>query len=388
MTIVFIYHSFLEYGGLERAWTYKMNRLVDDYGFKVILITYEQVNRPLGYKLSPKIHYEDWSIPLYKEYHLGTFRRIIYYRYMRRLFLLKLSNLIDKEKVDILVGTTYDYVVLDVLHQLRKKVKTIIETHTAKRYLYLMNVPFNFHSLRSLLKNFVKHRTINFVRTASAFVPLTLSDSKDWKSFHNTIVIPNILHDYPAEISSRGKENKCVISVGRMDDDQKGYDLLLKAWTLVADKHFDWKLAIYGRGELKDELLKLRSELSLTSTVQIFNPTNDIYVKYMESDFYVMSSRYEGFGIALIEAMACGIPCVAFDCPCGPSDVIENGVNGFLIENGNIEKLANMIIYLVEHEEERLAMGRKARDDVRRYMPEVVMPMWLRLYESLDRKIN
>ena len=101
------------------------------------------------------------------------------------------------------------------------------------------------------------------------------------------------------------------------------------------------------------------------------------------SSVFVLPSRYEGFGLVLIEAMTNGLPCISFDCPYGPSDIINDGEDGFLIPNGNIQAMADKICYLIENEEERKEMGREAHQSAMRYAPENIMPMWEKLFNDI-----
>jgi len=115
----------------------------------------------------------------------------------------------------------------------------------------------------------------------------------------------------------------------------------------------------------------------------MLEPVANIADKYAESSIYVMSSRYEGFGMALIESMACGTPVISFDCPNGPADIIHDGEDGLLAEPGNIAQLAEKVCYLIENEEKRFQMGNVAREKVKSYLPEPIMQRWIDLFETL-----
>jgi len=164
---------------------------------------------------------------------------------------------------------------------------------------------------------------------------------------------------------------------------QKGFDMLIEAWGIVAEKYPEWQLNIYGNGEFKDQLNAQIKEKGLTSSITLKDPVSNIVDKYTESSAYVMSSRFEGFGMVLIEAMACGLPVISFDCPDGPSDIIKDGEDGLLVENGNISKLADSILKLIENEDLRIRMGQKARENVKRYNHDIIMQKWVELFHTL-----
>ena len=105
--------------------------------------------------------------------------------------------------------------------------------------------------------------------------------------------------------------------------------------------------------------------------------------EYLKSSILTLTSAYEGFGLVIVEAMTCGLPVVSFDCPCGPSDLINNGINGFLVKSGNIEDLADKLIYLIKHSEERKRMGNEAYRYSDKYSEENIMEQWLSLFEKL-----
>lgn len=211
---------------------------------------------------------------------------------------------------------------------------------------------------------------------------LTEEDLKNWKNKLNMEVIPNSIPNIPFGVSNC--ENKKVISVGRLDG-QKGYDRLIEVWKIVKSKAktSEWILEIYGEGIDRNLIEKKIKDYDLQSSIFLKGITNKIEEKYQESSIYIMTSRYEGFGMVLIEAMAFGLPVISFDCLSGPSDIIKNGVDGYLVENGNIEKMAERIHYLMRNKIIRKQMGKNARKNIERFSNEIVMKSWKELFEKL-----
>ena len=219
------------------------------------------------------------------------------------------------------------------------------------------------------------------IKQLDAFVVLTKQDALNWESVRSSVIIPNPLTlstDTVAKCNS-----KKVISVGRYSE-QKGYDILIKAWKLVNEKHPDWELIIYGEGELKPYLEQEIELNQLNTNVILHPPVSNIVDKYLESAFYVMSSRFEGFGLVLTEAMLCGLPCISFDCPSGPREIIAHNEDGLLVENGNISKLVEAICYFIENEDTRKEMGKKATQNMSRYGKPAIMKKWDELFNSLQ----
>ena len=177
--------------------------------------------------------------------------------------------------------------------------------------------------------------------------------------------------------------SKQVIAVGRYTY-QKGFDLLIRTWNIVHKKYPDWTLSIYGGGNKEDLQPKVK-ELNLCSTLKLNGPVKTIKEKYQESSIFVLSSRFEGLPLVLMEAMSVGLPSVAFTCPCGPRDIIHDGEDGILCENGNIEQLAAGICRLIEDEQLRKEMGKKAALNIQRFSIENIMAQWDDLLQEIHR---
>ena len=213
------------------------------------------------------------------------------------------------------------------------------------------------------------------------FVVLTNEDKEYWGDLDNIRVIPNarsFTFDKPAELIG-----KRVIAVGRFNF-QKGYDRLIKAWAIVCKKVPDATLTVFGEGELKGNIQQMVEKLNLSDSVSLDKATEDIKIIYQNSSILVMTSHYEGLPMVLLEAQAAGLPIVSFACKCGPRDVIDDGVSGFLVDDGDIQVLADRIITLLDDQELRCTMGANAYHNSSNYDEVYVMDKWIELFNSLN----
>lgn len=260
------------------------------------------------------------------------------------------------------------------------KIKIIGEFHFSKYFRELSLKEITIIDKLKLFRNKLTEKMV--VKKCDEFIILTEEDREQWNN-PRIKVIPNSLSFYPSEVSKC--ENKKIISVGRLEY-QKGYDILIEIWKKVFEKHRDWILEIYGEGSLRKELEEKIKRLGLKNSLLLKGAVSNIQERYLESSIYVMTSRYEGLGMVLIEAMACGLPLVSFDCPCGPKDVITDKEDGYICKFGNIEEMAKKICDLIENEEKRKKFGKKARENSLRYEESKIMNQWKNLFENLIEK--
>ena len=199
-------------------------------------------------------------------------------------------------------------------------------------------------------------------------------------STDHTVLIPNpvIVPQY----FYSPLENKQAIAMGRIQY-QKGFDTLVDVFAMVHKKHPEWVVNIYGDGNYKKEIAKYITEKRLDGVVVLKGRTDDVPAAMKEASFFILSSRFEGFGMVLAEAMAQGLPAVSFDCPTGPSDIVRTNTNGILVENQNKQAMADAICYMIEHPVERKEMGRRAVDTAKDFSGESIAQKWYQLFDEI-----
>ncbi|MEV4997779.1 glycosyltransferase [Streptomyces niveus] len=216
------------------------------------------------------------------------------------------------------------------------------------------------------------------------WLTLTQEDADAWiaEGFDNVGALPNALGALP-ELPSPRRE-KTVASIGRLDD-QKGIDLLLESWSLMAAERPDWRLRIYGAGQDAAALKKQCTALGLDGSVEWMGRTDDVAGVLAASSVFVQSSRGEGFPLALMEAMASAVPCAAFDCAPGVREIITDGEDGLLAPPGDTAALADRLLRLTGNPRLRDTLGDRARVNVQRYSEAEILRRWHDLFALLDR---
>ena len=310
-------------------------------------------------------------------WHKSFVKKAILYIKKQRVFKHLLTQELMRLKPDITISLLRREI--NFINNVEDGSKKIGELHV-NRSNYRNFEKGDTNVFKELFAKFWMHNLVNHLKRLDKFIVLTDEDRRNWNELDNVAVIPNPLPFMPEITNPLTK--KRVIAVGRYVY-QKGFDMLLKAWTIVEKVCPDWTLTIFGDGN-RLEYETMVEELKLDkSRCKILGPTGQIQAEYMKSSLLVMSSRFEGFGMVLVEAMACGLPVVSFDCPCGPKDIIHDGVDGLLVESGNVEKLGEAMIWMIQHPEKRESMAIEAINNVKRFQMDNIAKQWKQLFDSI-----
>ena len=371
MKLLYIEKTLAIYGGMERVLTDKLNWLVEYGECDVCLLIANQGDHPIVFPLNPKIKYHDLGIMFHQVYRYPRWRRFRLLYHLHQLFCQRIAEMIQLFSPDVIVCTRLDHV-YDVV-KVRGSIPVVFESHNSylaykfEKYTWLQRLQIKFW-----------HQAL---KKTQMIISLSQGDALEWKKINpNVHVIPNVVH-----LNDTGRYSDCcsksAIFVGRYSY-QKDVHSLLKVWELVHQRHQDWQLHVFGGyGSLQDELQYEMNRIG--SNIVIHQPTTIIYEKYMKSSMLLMTSRFEPFGLVLPEAMSCGIPVVAFDCPYGPADIISDGVDGFLIRNHSISDYVEKVCLLIENENLIRKMGQAGIHSSQQYTANRVMPQWIKMFSEL-----
>ena len=361
---------------MEKVLCHKANYFSEKLGYEVTIITTEQKGRPNFFNFSNKIKFIDLGINYDDDNNKNIFIRLYQSYKKRKIHFFKLMQVLEIIKPDICISMfDRDF---SFLYKIKDGSKKILEFHFCKK----MKVIEQRNIIMKVIQYFRINTWGNIVKKYDKFVVLTEEDKNDWGKLKNITVIPNSISLTSNEQAKL--QNKNILSIGRASY-QKGFDLLLKAWAQSTKKHQDWQLTIVGGGN-KDYMMDLIKKLRIGNNVILKQPTTEISKEYLNASIYVMSSRYEGLPMVLIEALNYGLPIVSFACPCGPKDVIGDNIGGILVEKKyNIKELSCAINRVIENKEERLKMGDEAVKKAQFYSEKIIMKRWTELFaETLN----
>jgi len=347
-------------GGLERVLAIKTLHLAEKHEFEITILGLNNANKNPFFKFSPRINFVNINLPSPK-------RPIKYIRRYKK----GIQQVVDEIQPDIVSVCDNGLKAFLVPVFLKTKAKLIYERHNS-RLAQLNSLSRNQSKLLTKAQFFL---TEKLAPKFDCFVILTKDQKREWTSVKNLKTIPN-----PRSFTSNKKadlDKKVIISIGKISY-QKGQDLLLQIWNKLQPKHPEWELHLYG-----EENLSFLNTNDLPAQVKFFRAQKNIKKKYHNSSIYVMSSRYEGFGMVLIEAMTCGLPSVSFACPYGPADILQHGEDGFLVESENLEQMQAYLERLMTDADLRKKMGQKAQTNANRFAVNPIIEKWVTLYKDL-----
>lgn len=364
-------------GGMERVMTLKANFFAEHFDYDITIVITDGEGKEPFYALSEKVKVINLNIGFEELWNQPLLKKVLLYLKKQCQYKRKLTAYLMQIRPDITISMLRREI--NFITSIQDGSKKIGEIHINRAHFRT----FEEHE-NNFVKNFISkywtHTLLTKLKKLDRFVVLTDSDKKAWYELDNVEVIPNPLSF--TSITSSNHTNKRIIAVGRYCH-EKGYDHLLQAWASIQNKCPEWRLDVYGDGD-RSSYDKLIDTLHIDRNRCALNPaTPEIQKEFERSSVAVCSSRFEGFGLALIEAMACGVPVVSFDCPWGPRSIIRNGDDGLLVENGNVVKLAEGLLALINDNDLRTKMGKNANDNVQRFCIEAIANRWKTLFEEV-----
>lgn len=379
--IVYCAPALYSAGGVERVVSVKASYFAEVFGYDVTIIVTEGQGRECFFPLSDKVHVVNLQLGFEDLWRASFIKKIFLYLKKQRQYKKLLTKQLMCLRPDFTITT------------LRREINFITSIHDGSIKIGELHVNRanyrNFDERDSnVLKRWFAHVWMNslirHLKQLDKMVVLTDSALKDWPELNNIVKIPDPL---PFRINGKSTlEYKRIISIGRYDYD-KGNDLLLKAWSIVEKSCKDWTLDIYGMGN-QLPYKKLLRELNIDETrCHLHGSLTNVREAYLNSSIFALPSRFEGFGLVIIEAMACGVPVVAFDCENGPRNIVTNSQNGILVKPFEVAVYADSLLRLMCDDQLRFQVGERAYESSKRYSIEDIAHQWKELFDTLSSNV-
>lgn len=361
MRLLFFVHS-MAGGGAERV----CNTLANQFVRRGDEVTVSfNMSEPMAYSFDDKVKLRNLWEGCRTTFFWSNFK---IYRFVRTLY--NMRQITKAARPDFVIGVMTDYSIFSLIALEGLKIPIIATEHT------------NVDRMPAIYKRVY----YLFYPFADAITVLTHRDYKKWRNkFKGVVCMPNPLTVKATSASYERK--KIILGVGRVGSPEKGFDSMVKCWNLVYKKHPDWKLVITGKCEEQDidYLCKFLDD-GRDSQIEFLGFRTDVYDIMLQSEIFVLSSRYEGLPMGLMEAMSAGCCCVAFDVITGPSDIIRNNISGLLVENQNITALADALDRVITDDNLRHYYSKNAPLSVRKFETDKILNRWDILFNKIKTK--
>lgn len=348
-------------GGLQRVLSVKTNYLIDK-GYKVVIAVTNADEDEMIYNFNDEIEIIKVYPNRNKLFYFSSYKKHI-------------KRFTDKVSPDVVIVCDNGFKGF-LLPLIIKNLPLVYERH-GSRFLEIKEKGRGL--LQAVSDKVTYHITGYLARRFDKFVLLNKSAETEW-NLKNASVIPNPLWFKATNISPLN--NKIAIAVGRHVY-EKGYDRMFEIWREVVKEHPDWILKIYGKVNPDYDVKAIASHYSISENVVFEDPQSNIIKAYHEASVCLLTSRSEGFGMVLLEAMACGVPCIAYNCPVGLEEIIQDDVNGYLVADGDKQEFLNRVNLVIEDVKYRQLLGIHAKNSVKKFELNVIMDKWEDLFKSL-----
>lgn len=381
--VYFLVHDAFGGGGIARTVLFLARHLVDDHDVEII--TLRLTRRSPAYEIDPRVR----LTCLVDQVAERDRPRRGLTGWLRRMLDDRTSWLLHEDEPMFSRQSLWgDLMLLRALHRMTPGVlvSTLPGLHVAAARFARRGVATVGWEHQTFIQRNLFGRMRAHYPKLDALTVLTARDAELYREVlagtaTSVLVIPNALAETPTVRADL--DAKCVTAAGRYVS-QKGFELLIEAFAVVARKHPDWQLRIYGKGPLRDSLRRQIHDAGLHRHVLLMGRTDQLSEELARSSIFALSSRWEGFGLVIIEAMALGLPVVSFDCPYGPASIITDGVDGTLVPAADVDALARGIIDLIESREKRHAFGTVARQSATAYDIEHIRRRWCDVFDEVD----
>jgi glycosyltransferase involved in cell wall biosynthesis len=380
LKLVYVTPAIYSAGGVERVVTLKASYFAEVYGYDVTIIVTEGKGRSSFFSLSDSVKVINFELAFEELWRCSFTKKIFVYLKKQRQYKKRLTKELMRIRPDITISLLRREI--NFINDIEDGSKKIGELHV-NRTNYRNFKAEESNLLKNVFAKFWSSRLVEHLKKLDRLVVLTEKDKEAWMELNNVEVIPDPLSFIPSVVSPLSE--KRVLAITRYSH-EKGVDLLLKAWSQVEKRTEDWRLEVFGDGDTT-AFNALIDQLGIDRhRCQLHGRTNDVEHEYLKSSMVVCSSRFEGFGMVIVEAMACGLPVVAFDCPWGPRAIISDNEDGVLVEKENPAALAQGILSLMKNTTLCKIMSDAARRKAHQFDIDYIATQWKQLFEIILHK--